>query len=309
MILNTGNRTDIPAFYSDWFYNRIKAGYVMTRNPYNVKNVTKYKLSSELIDVICFCTKNPEPMLKRIDELHEFNQFWFVSITPYSKDVEPNVVNKHAVIQSFKKLSNKVGINAVSWRYDPIFINERYTYEYHIRAFEKIAKELKDYTNSCTISFIDLYTKTKKNFPGIQELDLELQIKMTIDLVAIAKKYDIKIYTCSESSELEQYGVDVTGCMSKNVLEKSLGYKLKLPKSVNNARESCMCILNNDIGMYNTCLHGCKYCYANYDMGFVRKNSLKHDVNSPLLVGNPKKDDIIINAEQSLFKDNQIMLF
>lgn len=149
LILNTGNRTDITAYYSEWFFNRIIAGSVMVRNPFNPKLVIKYDLSPSTIDVICFCTKNPIPMLKRIEELKDFNQFWFVTITPYGKDIEPNVPNKYLVIESFKKISKIVGPNSVGWRYDAIFINEKYTIEYHIRAFEKMAKEMSGYTNHC----------------------------------------------------------------------------------------------------------------------------------------------------------------
>ncbi len=123
MIINTGMRTDIPAFYSEWFMNRIREGYVLVRNPYRQDWITRYELNPDVVDCIAFCTKNPAPMLKHIDELQRFNQYWFVTITPYGKDVEPNVPPKEQVMQDFIALSKNVGVNCIGWRYDPIFID------------------------------------------------------------------------------------------------------------------------------------------------------------------------------------------
>ena len=139
MIINTGQRTDIPAFYAEWFANRLREGYVCVRNPYNPKQVSKYQLNSEVVDVIDFCTKNPAPMFPYMDLLKEYGQYWFVTITPYGKDIEPNVPDKHQLLRAFRQLSELVGTDAIAWRYDPIFLNDRYTVEYHLRAFEKMA--------------------------------------------------------------------------------------------------------------------------------------------------------------------------
>ncbi|SEW43205.1 DUF1848 family protein [[Clostridium] fimetarium] len=170
MIINTGCRTDIPAYFSDWFYNRIKDGYVLTRNPYYEEQVMKYRLTPDVVDCLSFCTKNPEPMLDSLNEIDAFRQFWFVTITPYGKEIEPNVPEKEKVMESFKQLSKKVGVNAIGWRYDPIFITDKYSVEYHINEFEKMAEILSGYTDNCVISFIDLYAKTKRNFSGVKEV-------------------------------------------------------------------------------------------------------------------------------------------
>lgn len=308
MILNTGSRTDIPAYYSEWFYNRIAAGYVLTRNPFNPKAVLEYKLSPEVIDIICFCTKNPYPMLARLDELDNFKQFWFVTITPYGRDIEPNLPKKQLVIESFQRLADKVGINNISWRYDPILINDKYSVEYHLRAFEQMCKQLAGYTNQCVISFIDLYEKTKRNFPEVREVTNEEQELLTSTFVTIASKHDIKIYTCSESEHLAKFGVITEGCMSKRVLEAAVGYNLKVPTKLK-TRASCECLLGSDIGMYNTCLHGCKYCYANFDMGLVNQNYQQHNVESPLLIGELKAGEQVHQVEQKLYYDHQLSLF
>ena len=306
MIINTGQRTDIPAFYSDWFYNRIKEGYVYVRNPYFPQKVTKYVLDPQVVDCLCFCSKNPLPMLERLDEINNFRQFWFITITYYLKDVEPYVPHYNEVIRTFKKFSNKVGKQCIGWRYDPIFINEKYTLEYHLKAFEYIAGELCGYTNQCVISFIDIYEKTKRNFPAVSEVSLKLQHIMVKEMSKIADRYHMKLYTCLENNDFEKYGVIVSGCMSQKVIEDALGISLKMKKST--TREGCSCVLGNDIGAYNSCLHGCLYCYANAHKARVVDSYNRHDVHSPFLIGGLKEDDIIMNAKQKSYIDYQLSL-
>lgn len=308
MIINTGCRTDIPAYFSEWFFNRIKEGYVYTRNPYYKNQVMKYKLTPDVVDCLSFCTKNPAPMLSRIHELDTFRQFWFVTITPYGKEIEPNVPDKEKVIEAFKKLSEAIGAEKTGWRYDPIFITNKYTLEKHIKDFEKISAKLIGYTHECVISFIDLYEKTKRNFPGIKAVTSEERCTIAKEFVRIGKKYDIQIKTCVEGQELSKYGVDCSGCMTKPVIEKAIGVKLKLHQK-KSTREGCNCLLGNDIGEYNTCGHGCVYCYANYDQKTVIDNMKLHNPKSPFLIGGNMNGDIVKEARQESFIDNQITLF
>lgn len=308
MILNTGSRTDIPAYYSEWFYNRIKEGFVYTRNPYNPKLIHSYKLNPSVVDVLVFCTKNPEPMMERLDEINHFNQFWGITLTAYGKDIEPNVPDKHRIIECIKELSNRFGSHSIEWRYDPIFLSDKYTKEVHLRSFEHIASKLSGSIEVCVISFIDLYQKTIKNFPSVKEVSLEDQIELIKAFVEIGKKYNIRIKTCLENKILEEYGVDTSGCLTQSVLERSLNQLLNIPKQ-NLAREGCECLLGNDIGAYNSCLHGCVYCYANYDMKLVRENMKKHNKNSPLLIGEINSDDTIREMYQVSYMDNQLSLF
>ena len=308
MILNTGNRTDIPAFFSDWFFNRIQEGFVCVRNPYFPHQVTKYILDPQIIDIICFCTKNPKPMLSRLDLIKDYKQFWFVTITPYNQTIEPYVPNKNEIIRSFIELSKKIGSRCIGWRYDPIFLNDYYTIEYHLRIFEKMCQKLTGYTHQCVISFIDLYQKTKKNFKEVQEVNQKDQIYLCQKFVEIGKKYNIEIYTCHENEFLKTTGVHTSGCMNQQIIERALGHSLKLPK-INEARQGCRCLLNNDIGVYNTCLHSCLYCYANYDRVTVLKNVKMHNKKSPFLIGDFQKDDIIKEAKQVPYIDRQLSLF
>lgn len=308
MILNTGSRTDIPAYYSDWFYNRIKEGYVLSRNPYYPTQITRYLLKPEVIDIMIFCTKNPFPMLDRISLLSGFDMFWFVTITPYGKEMEPHVPPKEQVIVYFQRLSELIGRERVSWRYDPVFVTERYSVDYHIEQFHQMAKVLSEYTNQCVVSFIDLYEKTKRNFAGIRSVTGEEQEKIIAAFSEIAKENGLQIHLCCENAGLVRENVDADGCMSRTVLEKALGCRLKVPQK-KMARKECSCLLGADIGAYNTCGHGCLYCYANYDMETVVKNRKLHNASSSLLIGEVTKHDVIKQAEQKSWKDGQLDFF
>ncbi len=291
MIINTGSRTDIPAFFSEWFLNRIDEGSVCTRNPYN-DDIYRYPLDSKIIDCLCFCTKNPKPLLKNIDKLDDYNQFWFVTITPYGRDIERNVPGFNQVIKTFKKLSDYLGVNRVSWRYDPIFIDENHSLDFHIDKFEKMASQLSSYTNDCTISFIDLYQKVLRNFPEVNDVTTDERLVIGENFSKIADEYGIKMKTCVEGTLLDQFGFDSSGCMTKHVIENAIGKNLKIPKGKYEIRE-CNCIFGRDIGAYNTCLHGCRYCYANYSQKLVKRNQKLHNPDSPLLIGNVKDSDVV----------------
>ncbi|MBQ8278745.1 MAG: DUF1848 domain-containing protein [Roseburia sp.] len=309
MIINTGSRTDIPAYYSEWFYNRIREGYVCVRNPYYPNQVQRFRLSPDVVDCLVFCTKNPAPMLPRMAELEQFHQFWGVTITPYGKEIEPNVPDKDTVMDSLIQVSKLVGVQAVSWRYDPIFISEKYSVEFHIRAFENMAQKLAGYVDNCVISFIDLYVKTKRNFPEAEDVSHTDRERLAEAFVRIGKKYGITIRSCHEGTELAKFGVDVTGCMTQSVIERAIGGSLQIPKSKKPAREGCDCLLGNDIGMYNTCGHACVYCYANYDNETVKNNRKLHQVDSPFLIGGWLPEDEVKDAKQESYYVGQMSLF
>lgn len=307
MIINTGQRTDIPAFYAKWFANRIKAGFVLVRNPYNPQMVTRYQLDPEVVDAICFCTKNPEPMLPYMQLLRPYGQFWYVTITPYGKEIEPHVPEKKKVLETFRRISDIVGPDAMGWRYDPIFLSEKYPAEKHLEAFEAMAVKLKGYTHTAVISFIDLYQKTKKNFPEVKEVRKEERLALGKAMIEIARDNDMTLRPCMEGDELEPFGADCSGCMTIPMYEKALGTKLKVP-AFKPAREGCACYLGADIGAYNSCGHMCRYCYANYDAESVRLNRLLHDPDSPLMIGHLEPEDKVHDALQKSWRDDQLRL-
>lgn len=307
MIIQTGMRTDIPAFYSQWFANRIKEGHVCVRNPYNPTSVTRYNLSPQVVDLLGFCTKNPAPMLPYMDLLKTYGQYWFVTITSYGRDIEPNVPEKECVIEDFKKLSSIVGIDSVGWRYDPIFITEKYSVDQHISDFEQMAERLAGYTKTCVISFIDLYQKVHRNFPEVHTVKQEERIRIGKALIEIARKYDMIIKTCAEGEELAPYGADCSGCMTIETYEKALHAHLDAPKK-KPLRSECACYLCSDIGQYDTCGHFCRYCYANTEIESVKRNMRRHDPNSPLLIGNLEVEDQVHDADQISWIDGQLRL-
>lgn len=308
MFLFASGRTDIPAFYSEWFVNRLKAGFVDVRNPYHNQQVTRYCLSPELVDCIIYCTKNPEPILKYIDEIKRFGTYFFVTITPYGTEIEPNVPDKNLVIENFCKLSAALGKEKVCWRYDPIFINEVYSAAFHIKAFRKMCESLSPYTSRCIISFIDLYEKTKKNFNGVQEVSEKDQRFLAGAFSSIAKDYGITIETCAEKIDLSSQGVLNGGCISKNIIEAATGINLKI-NTRSTLRQHCNCLPTRDLGYYNSCPHLCRYCYANYDENLVKSTYARHNPQSSFLIGESLPDDIIHIADQKSYRDPQQRLF
>lgn len=310
MIIQTGMRTDIPAFYSKWLLNRIKEGFVLVRNPYNPIQVTKYRLTPDVVDLIAFCTKNPAPMLPYMDALKAYGQYWFVTITPYGKDIEPNVPDKEKVMEDFKRLSGIVGVDSMGWRYDPIFIDEKHSVKWHISEFEKMAENLSGYTKSCVISFIDIYKKVERNFPSAGEVSKADRIGLGKEFIRIGDKYGMTIRPCAEGDELAAYGADCSGCMTVNTFETALHAYLDVPKRKSNQRNGqCACLLGVDIGAYDTCGHLCKYCYANTNAAFVKENMRKHDPLSPFLLGKSMPGDVIHEAQQRSWIDRQLRLF
>ena len=158
MIISASRRTDIPTYYFEWFFNRINDGYVCVRNPMNIHQISKVSLSPEVVDGIVFWTKNPIPMMKRLHELDSRYMYYFqFTLNSYGKDVEANIPSKNdVIIPAFQDLSRMIGAERVIWRYDPIMLTDKYTIDYHVEYFEKIAKRLSGYTKKCIISFVDL---------------------------------------------------------------------------------------------------------------------------------------------------------
>lgn len=305
MILQTGMRTDIPAFYSEWFANRLREGFVMVRNPYNPTSVTRYRISPDVVDLIAFCTKNPAPMLKRADLLAPYGQYWFVTITPYGREIEPHVPDKRGVVADFIRLSETLGADCVGWRYDPIFISEKYSLNRHIEAFSKMAQALSGRTHVCVISFIDLYEKVRRNFPEARNVSRYERAEIAKAFVEIGARHNITVKACAEGTELAQYGVDCGGCLTLETYEAALGERLILPKRKSQRRE-CACFFGSDIGAYDSCGHLCRYCYANSNAYAVRQNMKNHDPDSPLLIGHLNSEDVVHEAKQSSLIDYQL---
>lgn len=311
MILSVSRRTDIPNYYSDWFFNRIKEGYVYVRNPMNIHQVSKIEITPDVVDCIVFWTKNPSVMLKRLDEIKEYNYYFQFTLTGYGNDVEANLPNKKSVIiPTFQELSNKIGKQRVIWRYDPIFFSDRYTKEYHLKAFKSIAEALRGYTEKCVISFVDIYQKNKKNMDSLSSYELndcELR-KFAKELSKIASDNNISLGSCAEKINLEECGIVHNSCIDRELIEKIIGCKLNVGKD-KNQRIECGCVESVEIGTYNTCKNGCLYCYANYSSKSVETNTVKYDPLSPLLCGQVEKNDKITIRKLVSLKQSQCSFF
>jgi DNA repair photolyase len=288
MILNVSGRTDIVAFYSKWFIKRYEEGYVDVRNPFYPKKISRIYFKD--VDAILFCTKNPIPIINYLDKIDKPILF-HVTLTPYKKDIEPNVPDKKLIIEAIKKVSDIVGIDNIYIRYDPVFINEKYTLEYHKKAFEKMCSLLNGYVKHIIISFLDEYKNVLNNINEINPKKLEASDYKFIgeNFSKIASEFGMTVQTCMEEKNLIDYGFIKGECLSFNTAYRLTG-KTNFKKW---KARNCSCAEMVDIGVYNSCKHFCKYCYANYDEKQVNSNCLKHDINSSLLIGNIKDDDII----------------
>ncbi len=300
MILSVSRRTDIPAFYSDWFFNRLKDGFVYVRNPMNIHQVSRIALSPDVIDCIVFWSKNPRPMLHRLDELKDYMYYFQYTINSYGQGLETGVPRKEDIINTFKALSETIGPKRVIWRYDPILLTETLDKNYHLRYFEEIAKRLEGYTDTCVISFVDLYKKAQRNLQGknVREPSTVEMLEMAAKLFVIAKGYGMNVQTCAEEIALESVGIKHGKCIDNALIEDLLGMKLVVSKDPNQRKE-CGCVQSIDIGEYNTCAHGCKYCYANFREEMVARNKMAHDPDSPLLIGHLGAEDKV--TERKLF--------
>lgn len=290
MILFASGRTDIPAFYSNWFINRVEAGFVDVRNPFNQKLVSRIYFSD--VDLIMFCSKNPLPMINKLDILN-VPVLFHVTITPYGKDVEPNIPDKRLIIEGVKKLSLVLGIDNVVVRYDPIFLSDKYNVDYHIRAFDKLCKNLNGYVNKIIVSFMDEYknVRSNKNILKYRAFTREDYKKIGEAFSKSAHDNGMSVQTCFEDEDLTQYGFVKGECLSHELAYILTGKKFK---SSNVRKEKkCECVQMVDIGDYNSCMHMCKYCYANYDEKAVSSNFERHDDNSSLLIGSIQSDDVI----------------
>ena len=304
MIVNVGGRTDIVNYYSKWLLNRIKEGYAYSRNPLFTNNVSKINLEPENIDCLIFCSKNYEPILKYIKEINEkYRIICHYTITAYGKDVEPNVPNIDNSINTLIKLSKIIGKEKVLWRYDPILLTNKYTIKKHIETFNYMAQKITPYVQRGIFSFVEMYKKLEYNMPEIIPFTIEDKLTIAKEIGKIAKKYNLYIQTCGTDENYEKFGIHLSGCNTVEILEKAnnVKYKNLKPKEM---RKGCHCIPSRDIGAYDTCLNGCKYCYANKRPEIAVKNYKLHNENSPILLGNIKETDkITIAKRENLIKE------
>ena len=294
MIISASRRTDIPAFYSSWFFNRLKDGFVLVPNPRNSKQLSRIFLSPDIVDCIVFWTKNPSSMLNKLVKLSEYPFYFQFTLTVYEADIEKHLPALQKRIAIFKQLAEQVGQDRVIWRYDPILINKHYTIDYHIDFFNQIASSLRGYTDSCIISFIDDYPHIRQSLikEDINRLQVVDILNLCSSLSEITSDNQLILQTCAEEIELLNCNISHGACIDKTRIEKITG-SLLLAKKDKNQRNNCQCLESIDIGTYDTCSFGCIYCYATTSKRNVQANKRLHNQYSPKLVGDLLETDII----------------
>lgn len=304
MILSASRRTDIPAFYSEWFINRLREGFVLVPNPYNAKQLHRVMLSPDIIDCIVFWTKDATPIidkLSRIEELGYKDYYFEFTITAYDESMERQLRPKKEVIDTFRTLSDRIGPRRVDWRFDPIILNNQITEELILTRFEEMCKVLATYTTKCIISFVDIY---KHMSPDLKDLSDEKKEYMAKYLSEIASSYNLCLYACSEEKDFSFFGINHSACIDKEKIENIIGYQLLTRKDAGQ-RKACDCVESVDIGVYNTCNNGCVYCYATKSQKLSERNRLLHNPHSPMLIGAPNGDEIVIPKIGRSFKNYQ----
>ena len=289
MIISASRRTDIPALYSDWLLKRLEAGFVMFPNPRNAKRLGRVTLSPELVDCIVFWTKNPVPMLDKLQKIDAMGYFYYFlfTITPYDSVIEPGLPPKAALMDTFAELARRG--KAVIWRYDPVIIDELHTVRWHIEQFERMCERLRPFMQRCVISFIDPYKSIKKYFRAMTAAEIT---EIAAGFSPIAARYGLSLVTCAEEIGLERYNIGHSACIDVDFTAGIIGRPVAAKRAVGQ-RSACRCAESIDIGAYDTCVNGCRYCYA--VSGGVRavRAHKSHDINAPMLIGYPSGGEII----------------
>jgi hypothetical protein len=283
MILSASRRTDLPRCYAEWFMRRLRAGYVLTRNPRNPSQLSRIPLSPDIVDCIVFWTKDASNMLPCLDELdwRGYSYYFQFTLTPYGAELEPGLRDKRAIAENFISLSKRLGKTRVVWRYDPIVLNDSLNIPYHKSRFSRMCERLAPYTDTVTISFVDLYPKIKT--PLVRQISDGEIAELAGFIGQTAKEYGLRAVACCEGG-LEKYGISPSCCIDRQRIEQICGCSLKLPAD-KNRRKGCGCFESVDIGVYNTCPAGCVYCYANDSPASARRRYVLHDPRGELLSG------------------------
>lgn len=297
MIISASRRTDIPAIYSQWFMNRVRAGWCLVPNPFNTTQVSHVSLRPEDVDVIVFWSKNPAPMLSHLDELDELGLRYYFQFTlnDYPRELEPNIPSLTERVATFIKLSERLSPLHIVWRYDPIIISNMTDLKFHSDRFENIAEKLQGLTRRVMVSIVDYYQKTERSLSKLERegfsFDRQTDSSQNIgtllgDLATIASSHDMEIFTCAEQLDFTEYGVPPGRCIDDDLLRKiwSLSFHhIKDPSQ----RKECLCVISKDIGMNDTCIHGCPYCYSTKNFKLAQHRWKEHDPDSPAIFGHP----------------------
>ena len=293
MIISASRRTDIPAFYADWMMNRIRAGFCAVPNPSNRKQVSRISLLPADVEVIVFWTRNPKPLMRYLSEMDSLGlRYYFqFSILGYPREIDPKCPPLETAVQVFQKLADHIGPCRVVWRYDPIVFDAMTSADYHKRRFAEIAAELNGHTNRVVISVVDDYRKAKPRMAalegrgaGITGCEGEEVGSLMREFASSATENGMEIMSCAEDLDLARYGIRPGKCVDDELIAEAFGFEVSDRKDPSQ-RKACGCIVSRDIGMYDSCLYGCPYCYATGSFERAEENHREHNPQSPSLVG------------------------
>lgn len=307
MIISASRRCDIPAFYPQWFLNRLREGRVLVPNPRNPNRCSSVSLRPEDIDCIVFWTKNPIPLLPGLDELDSrgYPYYFQFTLTPYGPEVEGGLPPKLRLEAALHELGERLGPRRVVWRYDPILLSSTHTTAWHKKEFERMCASLAGCTCRCVISFLDLYPgvlSRMRAFGGRAPEQAE-QLAIAHDFSAVAAAYGIELTTCCEHAELEQYGIRHGACIDEELIEHACGSPVRVKRDPGQ-REDCRCVQSVDIGAYGCCAHRCLYCYARGNA-----TSIQPDDDAPMITGYPAPGAVVTLRPVKIWREGQTTLF
>lgn len=296
MIISASRRTDIPAFYAAWFMNRVRAGYCAVPNPFNPRQVSRVSLQPEDVDAIVFWTRNPRPLVASLDELDErgYRYYFQYTILAYPRLLETKTPPVETAVETFCRLSERIGPQRVIWRYDPIVFSSLTDAAFHRERFTWLAERLRGFTKRVVISVVDGYRNVQARLRklAVQGVTIPDQMPQQLagfdelmhGLVETAMRCEMEIVSCAEELDLTGYGVQPGRCVDDALLARAFDVHLNLKKDTGQ-RDACGCVVSRDIGMYDSCLFGCQYCYATRSVARSAANYAAHNPESPSLLG------------------------
>ena len=308
MILSASRRTDIPRWYAPWLMNRLRDREVLVREPYRPHRLRRYALTPEGVDAVVFWTKDPRPLLPHLDELTGmgYRTLFQFTLTPYGPDIEPGLGDKGEILAAFQALGRRLGRERVLWRYDPVLLTDGIQIAWHRERFRQLCEQLSPHTDQVTLSFLDPYPG--RPMEGLRPPNSQEAAELAAFFGETARAYGLSPVMCCESEEYARYGIGRAACIDRRRLERVCGYPLELEPD-RGQRPGCGCCRSVDIGTYDTCPTGCRYCYANRSPGRTAARRSRHAPDSPLLVGFPGPEDEIIDMPCLSARADQLRLF
>jgi hypothetical protein len=293
MIISASHRTDIPAFYAEWMVQRLREGYCTVANPFNRNQVTRISLKPEDVDAIVFWTRNPRPLMPYLDELdsREYHYYFQFTILGYPREIDAKSPLAATAVEAFRELSERLGPRRVIWRYDPIFFSGITPPAFHQENFQRLAESLRGHTQRVVVSIVDMYRKIEKRLKKLEGTRAEVLPCDADDfgslmrrLAELAEENGMEIVSCAEEVDLRPFGILPGKCVDDRVIAEALGIEVPGTKDPTQ-RKACGCVISRDVGMYESCMFGCQYCYATKSFAQAKINFDSHDPKSPSLLG------------------------